>query len=165
MNKIIASLTKVKHSGLCADMFLSFIITFTAGVLCFDNYMPEKFIVSYRVVVLTICLLTWLGLSFINGIRKKWQYELFAALFWLIPPLIIFLANDGPEFCRMSIIMYLLSEFSVFISTAPAEMAGGVAGLGAVPSAVIILLLCVFAFLGGNLLSAELTKKKKHSDG
>lgn len=149
--------------SLCADMFISFMITFAAGVFCFENYMPEKFMSIYRSAVLAICIITWLGFSFSSGVRKRWQYEVFAAIFWLVPPLIIYMANDGPEFCRMSITMYLLSEFAVFISTAPALLAGSILGLEAIPCIFVILLLCIFAFLAGLLLSSEFSKKHSRS--
>ncbi len=161
MDKEVAPLKKERNVSLAADMFLSFIITFAAGVLCYEDYMPEKFIGIYRAAVMVVCLATWFGISFFCGKKKKWQYELFAALFWLIPPLIVFLANDGPEFCRMSITMYLLAEFTEFISAAPAGLAGSIAGLGVLPSIMIILLLCVFSFMAGILTSQNDTEKQK----
>ncbi|MGN0674748.1 MAG: DUF4094 domain-containing protein [Oscillospiraceae bacterium] len=149
--------------SLCADMFLSFIITFAAGVFCYENYMPQQFMSIYRFAVIAVCIITWLGLSFSSGVRKRWQYEVFTVLFWLLPPLIIYLANEGPKFCRMSITMYLLSEFAEFISTAPALLVGSFADLGAVPCVFVILLLCIFAFLAGMLFSSEFSKKHPSS--
>lgn len=153
--EITAEKKRIGGRSLCADMFLSFIITFAAGVFCFENYMPEQIMEIYRYAVIAVCIITWLWLSFTSGVNKRWQYEVFAVLFWLLPLLVIYLADEGPEFCRMSITMYLLSEFAVFISTAPALLAGSFAGLEAVPCIFVILLLCVFAFLAGILLSSD----------
>ena len=147
-----------KEYSLCGNMFLAFIITFTAGTLRFEGYMPAGFINIYGPAVLIICLGTWIVLSLFSGALNKWSYEIFAVLFWLLPPLVIYLANDGPEAFRMSILMYLLSEFLAISVIAPAEAVGSVFGLGALPSVIIIVLICTFAYLAGNLFSDKIKK-------
>lgn len=148
----------IKPYSTCENMFISFMITFTAGVLCFENYMPESFIEIYRTAVFVLCIGTWLALSFCSGAGKKWAYEIFTVLFWLVPLLVIYLADNGPELFRMSIIMYLLSEFSAIVFIAPAEAVGGFFGMGAVPAIFVMVLICTLAFLAGNLLSEKLKK-------
>ena len=149
-----------KKYNLLGNMFISFIITYAAGTLCFESHQPEAFITIYRFAVMAVCLMTWLGLSFECGARKKWSYTVFTAIFWLLPFLVIYLADYGPRFMRMSITMYLLSEFFGILITAPAEYFGSAISIGAIPSAIIIVLLCVFAYLAGVMLSDKLTKKR-----
>ena len=142
----------------CGNMFISFIITFAAGTLCFEESLPESVINIYRMFVFIVCILTWIILSIISGVQNKWQYEIFTVLFWLVPPLVIYLANDGPEAFTMSMTMYLLSEFFAIMFSAPAEAVGEVLRIGAVPVMIVIVLLCTFAFLAGMLCSDKLKK-------
>ena len=139
-------------------MFVSFIITFAAGTLCYEAYVPENIIKIYRMLIFVICLFTWIALSVISGVQNKWQYEIFTVLFWLIPPVTIFLANDGPEICRMSITMYVFSELFAIMFTAPAEAVGEILNLGVTPVIILVVLICTFAFLTGRLFSANLKK-------
>lgn len=147
-----------KSYSFCGNMFISFLITFAAGTLCYEEYVPESLIKFYRMFIFIICMLTWIILSVISGAKNKWQYEIFTVLFWLLPPLAIYLANDGPEVFRMSIPMYLLSEFSVILLTTPAEAMGEVFLMGGLPVIFMIVLICTFAFLAGNLFSDKLKK-------
>ncbi len=140
-------------------MFISFIITFSAGVFCYENYMPESFMNVYKYMVLGVCLLTWLVFSFFSGVNKKWQYSLFTVLFWLLPQLIIFLADNGPRAFRLSVTMYLLSEFSNILISAPVKLLGGLMNIKIIPCVMIIVLSCIFSFLSGVLLSDRLDKK------
>ena len=143
-----------KRRSLCSDMFLSFIITFAAAVFTYDAYMPKNFMEFYSTLTVIVCLLTWAVLSFLSGVFKKYDYMVFMLLFWLIPQIIIYAAESGPEMLRMSIIMYLLSEFSSMLTHAPAEAAGHLLfKVGALPMVFIIILMCVFLFLAGILFS------------
>ena len=99
---------KKKNYSLCENIFISFMITFASGVLCFENYMPESFISIYRTFIFIVCIVTWLWLSFMSGVENKWGYEIFAAVFWLLPQLIMYLSDNGPEFCTMSVSGYFL---------------------------------------------------------
>lgn len=140
------------------NMFISFIITFAAGHLCFEESLPENIMKMYRTLVFIICIFTWIVLSITSGIQDKWRYEVFTVLFWLIPPLVIYLANEGPEAFTMSITMYLLSEFFIIMFETPAKAVGEVLGIGSVPVMLEIVLICSFAFLAGNLCSEKLKK-------
>lgn len=144
--------------SLCENMFILFMITFAAGVFCYEKNMTESFMKIYRTAVFAICIFMWLAISFFSGSKNKWQFEVFSVLFWIVPLLIIYLANNGPEFCRMSITMYLLSEFFTIMFITPAELIGSLLKLGAVPVIIIMVLVCSFAFLAGNLLSDKLKK-------
>ncbi len=144
--------------SLCENMFLLFMITFAAGVFCYEKWMPESFMDIYLTVVFAVCIFTWLLISFFSGARNKWQFEIFTVIFWILPLLITYLADNGPEFCRMSITMYLLSEFSIVMFMTPAELIGSFIKIGPVPAILIMALVCSFAFLAGNLLSDKLKK-------
>ena len=152
-----------KHTGsrysLTANMFLAFIVTFAAGTMCFEEYMPESFTKIYIAAVIAICFITWFVLSFISGKKKKWQFAVFSFLFWILPQVIIYLSNDGPEVFRKSITRYLLSEFSLILASAPAEAVGGLINVKVIPFTFIIIMLCIFSFLGGYLMTNKEDKK------
>lgn len=141
--------------SLSANMFMAFIITFAAGTVSFESFIPENFIAVYSVVVTVICFVTWLVLSFISGKEKKWQFAVFSSIFWILPSVVIWLANDGPEVFRKSIIMYLLSELAAIVSLPQLEWAGGLINVATVPFTVIVILLCIFCYLGGYLVSDD----------
>ncbi len=152
-----------KHSGssrysLCENMFILFMITFAAGVLCYEKSMPESFTQLYKTAVFIICLFMWISLSLISGARNKWGFMVFTALFWFLPIIEIYLSNNGPEICRMSIVMYVLSEFFNIMFITPAGEIGELFKIGAVPVVIITALLSMFAFLAGNLFSDKLKK-------
>lgn len=134
-------------------MFLSFIITFAAAALTYEAYMPKNFMDFYGAAAVLACVMTWVTLSFLSGVFKKYDYMVFMLLFWLIPQIIIYAADSGPEIFRMSIVMYLLSEFSAMLTRAPAGAAGKLFGIGALPAVFVIVLLCVLLFLAGILFS------------
>lgn len=165
--KVAQEKKRVRSSySLTANMFMAFMITFAAGTICFEEFMPEKFVAIYSMAVIIVCLLTWFALSFISGKKNKWQFVVFSFLFWTLPQIIIYLANDGPEVFRKSITMYLLSEFSVILVTTPAEAAGSVINVKALPLTIIVVLLCVLCFFAGYLVEDSRKKKEqeKHHD-
>lgn len=146
----------VKSSySLTANIFLAFIITFAAGTVSFESHMPQNFITIYSGCVTAICFATWLVLSFISGNKKKWQFVIFSSIFWILPNVVIWLANDGPEVFRKSIIMYLLSELAAIVSLPQLELVGGLINLATIPFTVIVVLACIFCYLGGYLTSDD----------
>lgn len=155
--------TKKESYSLVSNIFLASIITFTAGCMCFEKYMPETFSSMYSAAVIIICLCVWLVLSYISGTKKKWGFIIFTTLFWIIPQVIIYLANDGPEFFRKSITMYLLSEFSDIIINSTATKICSAIGVGIIAFTAIMILLCVFSFLAGCLVSDK--NVSSHSKG
>ncbi len=153
MSEKVAKDKRIRSSySMTANMFLSFMITFAAGTICFEGFMPEKFVAVYSAALIAVCFLTWFALSFISGKKGKWLFVVYSALFWILPQVIIYLANDGPEVFRKSITMYLLSEFSAILVTAPAEAAGSVINVKALPLTIIIILLCVLSYFAGYLV-------------
>jgi len=148
-------ITEKSSYSLTANMFMAFIITFAAGTVSFESYMPEKFISVYSVSLTAICFVTWLVLSFISGMNKKWQFAVYSSVFWILPNAIIWLANDGPEVCRKSITMYLLSEFAAIVSIPQLEAAGDLINVPLIPFTAIIVLSCIFCYLGGYLASDD----------
>lgn len=141
--------------SLTANMFLAFIITFAAGTISFESFMPEQFITIYSVAVTILCLVIWAVLSAISGKNKKWGFAVYSVLFWSLPQLVIFLANDGPEVFRKSITMYLLSELAAIVAVPPIESAAKLVNVGAIPFTVIMVLACIFSYLGGYLASED----------
>ncbi len=145
---------KIKEKSsysLTANMFIAFIITYAAGAICYESFMPEKFVTIYSTVVISVCFATWLLLSFLSGREGKWQFAVFAALFWIIPQLIIYLADSGPEVFMKSIIMYLLSELAVIFINSPIEKAGDLINVRVIPFTAVIVLMCLLSFLGGYI--------------
>lgn len=161
MEKIVKTVMTVRRKrSFISDMFISFIITFAAAAFSYEGYMPESFMNIFGPFVAFLCVLTWISCSFLDGAFKKYKYMVFMCLFWLIPQVIIYLADSGPEFCQMSITMYLLSEFSSMLTRSSAYAFGSLFGLSIFSSVVLIILLCVFSYLAGMLLSEGKAWKK-----
>lgn len=161
MEKIVKTVMTVRRKrSFVSDMFTSFIITFVASAFSYEGYMPKSFMDIFGPFVAFVCVLTWISYSFIGGAFKKYNYMVFMCLFWLIPQVIIYLADSGPEFFRMSITMYLLSEFSSMLTRSSAYAFGSLFGLSVFSSVVTIILLCIFSYLAGMLLSEGKAWKK-----
>ena len=99
-------------SGSFDDMLAAFLATYALASFSYEKYMPESFMRIFSFAVLTLFAAAWLWFSFRSGLRNGKKFPLFAILFWILPHIIIYLADNGPEFMRMSIAMYILSEFS-----------------------------------------------------
>lgn len=149
---------KLKYN-LAENMLISFLITFAAGASCYEESIPVSFIGLFRTVMIIMSIGTWFYISFFSGASSKWQFVIFTAIFWLAPQLIIYLADNGPEVCRMSTTMYLLSEFFSIMFNTPAEYMGGFFRIEAFPFIVIIALMCTFVFLAGTLFSMPREKR------
>ena len=139
------------HSRVTEDMMVCFAITFTAATMHFVGNMPQKFTDIYNAVLLVLFVFTWMWASCRNGMRGRWPFAVFASCFWLIPVTVIGLYESGPEAFGMSITAYVLSEaFDLMIMT-PVNTLGSLVGLESTPAAVIFLILCAVAYLGGML--------------
>ncbi len=148
-SKSVKTKTKKTAYSLLSNMLVAFLITFAASVESLDKSLPENLQSLFSNLIVVVCFLTWVGISFISGCRKKWGFAFFSVIVWILPQVIIFLANDGPRFFRMSLIMYALSEFSGVFSTALLEkMLGWLSGNAAV-CAGIMTAVCVLFWLGG----------------
>lgn len=149
--------------GICEDMLLLFLMSFCYSAVCCENYMPVSFMKVYKAVISLFFAGCWLCVMFKNGSRGRWQLLLFSGLFWFLPQLLIFLANDGPRVFRMSVLMYVLSEFSVFISSVPGTLAGNLFGMeefAGVAASFIMTVVIYFAGVGFAVLSKKNNKAK-----
>lgn len=136
-------------SGSFDDMLAAFLATYALASFSYEKYMPESFMRIFGFAVLTLFAAAWLWFSFRSGLRGGKKFPLFAALFWILPHIIVYLADNGPEFMRMSIAMYILSEFMNLFTTVPAEVIGGILGIAAPAATAVILLLCGSAYMSG----------------
>lgn len=146
------------RSGLADSMFLAFLITFAASASNYEKYVPEKAGMAYSTVLWVVCALTWIVLSFIYGYRKKWQFEVFAAVFWILPAILIYLANSGPEAFRFSLIMYSVSEFSSLILMQPVYMLSVRLGMGDVGGIALLIVASLLCFGAGLLVNINRDK-------
>lgn len=147
--------------GICEDMALLFFMTFCYSAVCCENYMPVSFMQVYKTVISLFFAGCWLCIMFKSGSRGRWQLLLFSVLFWFLPQLLIYLANDGPRVFRMSVLMYVLSEFSVFISSVPGTFVGKLFGMGdlaGVAASCIISIAIYFAGVAFTVLSKKNNK-------
>lgn len=131
------------------DILAAFLITYALAAFSFEKYVPEKIIKLMQALAFIAFALSWLWLSFKNGKRKGAAFPIFAAAFWLLPQVVIYLANSGPEIFRMSIIMYVLSEFSDLLTVVPMKITGNAVGISAYGAMAVILLLCAACYLFG----------------
>lgn len=150
---------KKKHYSLWDQIVVTVLITLTYASINFEMYMPESFVEIYKGFLLLVFAGTWITLSFTGGYKKKYSFGIYAVLFWLIPQFIIYLAESGPEFFRMSIIMYALSELSALITSIPAGFINNMLGSVDVTGVFVIVLVCAFSFLSGMLVYE--TRKKR----
>lgn len=150
---------KKRHYSLCDCILISTLITYAFAAINFELYMPESFVEIYTPFLLIVCACTWIVLSFISGFKRKYGFGVFAVLFWIIPQLIIYLAESGPELFRMSVIMYALSELSALITSIPAGYISSLLGISDIIGIIVIILVCAFSFLAGMLVH-EARKKR-----
>lgn len=142
-------------------MLAAFFITYAFASFSFEKYMPESFVRLYRVAVFIVFAAVWLGFSFKSGRRAGRKFPIFAVLFWIVPQILIWLADNGPEVFRMSIIMYVLSEFMNFLTTVPFEICGTAVGISAPAAAALVLLLCGMSYMSGYLMRTLRQGKKR----
>ncbi len=146
---------KRKPSDIVGEFLAAFLITYALAVFSYEKYMPESFMKAFNVLVYIAFAATWLWLSFKNGMKKAVAFPVFTVLYWLVPQLVIYLADSGPEVFRMSIIMYLLSEFSIIITTVPSELIGSAINVSVPAAITIILLLSAAAYMAGMLVNVR----------
>ena len=141
---------KIKKTySLADDIILAFLVTFAASVSSYVNNIPESLSSLYNVLLLIIFAVVWLGLSLYSGLKSKWKFAVFTALFWLIPVIGITLYESGPEVFGMSVIMYVLSEFFRLIAVDSTTPLLDLIGLGGMTGAVIFMLLNLLIFFAG----------------
>ncbi len=131
------------------DILAAFLITYALAAFSYEKYMPEGIMKFLQAMVFVAFAAVWFWNSFINGKRKGRAFAIFAAAFWILPPVIIYLANDGPEIFRMSIIMYVLSELSDLLIVVPMKAAASAVGVSAYGAMAVILLICAACYLFG----------------
>lgn len=137
------------------DILAAFLITYALAAFSFEKYIPDKIAEFMQALVFIAFALSWLWLSFKNGKKSGAAFPIFAAAFWLLPQLIIYIANNGPEIFRMSIVMYVLSEFFDFLTVVPMKITGSAAGISAYGAMAVILLLCAVCYLFGLFMEED----------
>lgn len=144
-------------------MLAAFLATYALASFSYEKYMPESFMRIFRFAVLALFAAAWLWFSFRSGLRTGRKFPIFAVLYWILPHIIIYLADNGPEVLRMSIIMYVLSEFMIFLATVPAETVGAALGIASPAATAVILLLCGSAYMSGYLINTRKTKSGNYT--
>lgn len=137
------------------DILAVFLITYALAAFSYEKYMPEGIMKFMQAITFVLFAAAWLWNSFKSGKRKGVAFPIFAVFFWIFPQLIIYFANNGPEIFRMSVIMYVLSEFSDLLTTVPMKITGSVVGISAYGAATVILLLCAACYLFGMLIDED----------
>lgn len=135
------------------DILIAFFATFALMAFSYEKYISENIMKPFRVLIVIAFFAVWLWYSFKNGRMRGLIFPIFALLFWLLPKAIIFLAGNGPEIFRMSIIMYVLSEFSEIIFGGPMEEVSGIFGISPVGAAAVLLLTCAASYLLGMFVA------------
>lgn len=138
-----------RKTGFADDMAVLFLLTYAFAAFSYEKYMPEEIMKIYNLLVFLVFAAVWLGVSFRNGKRMSRKFPVFAMLFWILPQIIIYLADNGPEVMRMSIIMYVLSEFCILLTSVPADIIGGALDIPTAAAIAVILLLCAAAYMFG----------------
>ncbi len=149
-----------KIFGTADKMFMAFMITFAASSMNYEAYIPEKAAMLYRVCLWSVCAAVWAVLSFTSGMKGKWQFELFAALYLIVPQAVIFLNESGPEFCRFSIPMYSLSQFSQLLLMQPVYMLGNLMNMSNILISLIYIAVSLLIFAAGFFLNKKFISKR-----
>lgn len=151
---------KMKLNNLAGDLVILMIMTFASAVFMEEGYLPDGAAAVLRGTMFTVCALSWVFISFYNGVMGRFVYAVFPAVFWLLPQLIIYLADSGPEFMRMSVVMYALSEFSSLITLNNGEFFGNILHVSPFAGAVLLMLISYIGFgIGAKLFFDD--KKKQ----
>lgn len=135
------------------DILIAFLATYALMAFSFEKYASENVMKPFRALIIIAFFAVWLWYSFKNGRTRSVIFPIFAVLFWLLPKAVIFLSNDGPEIFRMSVIMYVLSEFSEIIFGGPMEEISGIFGISSVGAAAVLLLACAASYLLGMFIT------------
>ncbi|MDE6762391.1 MAG: hypothetical protein K2J73_01775 [Oscillospiraceae bacterium] len=143
---------KQVFSGSFEDMFAAFLATYALASFSYEKYMPESFMRIFSFAVFALFAAAWLWFSFKSGRRSGRKFPIFAVLYWIVPHILVYLADNGPEVLRMSIVMYVLSEFMIFLTTVPAGVVGTAVGISSSYATAVILLLCGAAYMSGYLV-------------
>lgn len=134
------------------DMIAAFLITYAFAAFSFEKNMPESIMKIYNAVVFAVFAAAWLWFSYKSGRRRGRKFPIFTVMFWLLPQVVIYLADSGPEVFRMSIIMYVLSEFLMMLTNVPPQILGNAVGITVPASVIVILLLCGASYMSGMLV-------------
>lgn len=146
--------------GTADKMFMAFMITFAASSMNYEAYIPEKAAMLYRLCLWSVCAAVWAVLSFTSGMKGKWQFELFAALYLIVPQAVIFLNESGPEFCRFSIPMYSLSQFSQLLLMQPVYMLGNLINVSNIIISLIYITASLLIFAAGFFVNKKFKFKR-----
>lgn len=138
-----------KSYCLADDMLLAFLVTFAAAVAGYSENVPDTLRIVYSVSMTVVFALVWFGLSLYSGIKGKWKFILFTALFWIIPVICIALYDSGAAGFGLSVTMYVLSEFFRLLVIDSTQPIISIIGLEGVLSPIIFLLLNLLFFFGG----------------
>lgn len=149
-----------KIFGTADKMFMAFMITFAASSMNYEAYIPEKAAMLYRVCLWSVCAVVWIVISFTSGMKGKWQFELFAVLYLIVPQTVIFLNESGPEFCRFSIPMYSLSQFSQLLLMQPVYMLGNLMNMSNIIISLIYITISLLIFAVGFLVNKKFKFKR-----
>ena len=149
-----------KIFGTADKMFMAFMITFAASSMNYEAYIPEKAAMLYRVCLWSVCAAVWIVLSFTSGMKGKWQFELFTALYLIVPQAVIFLNESGPEFCRFSISIYSLSQFSQLLLMQPVYMLGDLMNMSNILISLIYIAVSLLIFAAGFFVSKKIKSKR-----
>lgn len=133
-------------------MLAAFLATYAFAAFSFERYMSESFMRIFRPLVFAAFAAVWLFFSFKSGLKGGRKFPVFAALYWILPHIVIYLADNGPEVLRMSIGMYVFSEFLRFFTVVPAETLGAAIGITAPAAIAVMLLFCGSAYMSGYLV-------------
>lgn len=137
------------------DILAAFLITYALAAFSYEKYIPEGIMKFVQAVTFVAFTVVWLWNSFKNGKRRSMAFPIFTVVFWILPPVIIYLANDGPEIFRMSIIMYVLSELSDLIIVVPMKLTAGAVGISVYGAMAVMLSICAACYLFGVFMEED----------
>lgn len=138
--------------GVLEYIAVSFLVTHAFSSLFFESHISGAPLEIYQFLLYVACIGSWLWFSLRSGIQGKWGFLIYAGAFWILPQIVAWLAESGPEAFRFSLTMYLLSEFALYYSSTPLQKLLGWVTENTMICAVIAFAVCGAVYVCGVML-------------
>ena len=117
------SFIKFEKYSLFTEIFVCAAITLASYTFFHDNRVivygienPERINAAIRYIAFAVLVLTWLSVCISCGLRGRFGFAIFTALFWALPPLIFYLLSHVPLDTVANETLILLINIAMFVS-------------------------------------------------
>ena len=150
LTSILNFATKRKNSFI-EDIILCIGITLASGFYFYENFYP--LMPQIRLFLLVFLLCVWFGLAFKYGIRKKYSFLIFAALYWQLPYAVMVAYSMNDNVRHYSKLLTFLNKTAVILVQNPLNILNEKLGTQPFVTIVIVLLFTLSLYILGSSLS------------